>query len=331
MTNPSDRKPAAFALDDARLVVEEPPSPPVHDIDPLVTPKERGRGWGRIFLSALGGLLLMAVLLWINDTIAALIQRGDWLGWIATALFAVAAFAFVMMIAREVIGLGRLSALTALRQRAALASSTKDARVARTAVADLRGLFAGRSDIATAIRALRQHERDVLDATQILTLAERELLSPLDEQARLMIGTAGRRVAAVTSVSPSAIVDVAFVAFANVRLLRNLAVLYGGRPGFLATLRLFRMIGSHLAITGGLAITDGLMHQLIGHGITARISRRLGEGVINGSFTIRIGIAALEVLRPFPYIEAKAPRLREFLTAFLKFGSASDDSKVSSK
>ena len=46
----------------------------------------------------------------------------------------------------------------------------------------------------------------------------------------------------------------------------------------------------------------------------------LGEGLINGCFTIRIGIAAVEILRPLPYIEARQPGLREFAAEFLKFG-----------
>jgi putative membrane protein len=64
------------------------------------------------------------------------------------------------------------------------------------------------------------------------------------------------------------------------------------------------------------------VQQIIGHGLTARLSHRLGEGLVSGAFTIRIGIAAVELLRPLPYIEARKPRLREFMAEFLKFGQA---------
>jgi hypothetical protein len=60
--------------------------------------------------------------------------------------------------------------------------------------------------------------------------------------------------------------------------------------------------------------------QFIGDGLTARLSHRLGEGLVNGGFTIRIGIAAVELLRPLPYIEARKPRLCEFMAEFSKFG-----------
>jgi putative membrane protein len=96
-------------------------------------------------------------------------------------------------------------------------------------------------------------------------------------------------------------------------MLRRLAAIYGGRPGFLGSLRLARLVLSHLALTGTVALGDDVIQQLIGHGLTARLSARLGEGVINGAFTGRIGIAAIDLCRPLPYIEAERPRLRDFL------------------
>jgi putative membrane protein len=92
----------------------------------------------------------------------------------------------------------------------------------------------------------------------------------------------------------------------------------------MSVLRLMRLIAAHLALTGGIAFTDDILGQFLGHGMTSRVSKRLGEGLVNGGFTIRIGIAAIEVLRPLPYIEARQPRLREFVSEFLKVGQKPD-------
>ena len=78
-------------------------------------------------------------------------------------------------------------------------------------------------------------------------------------------------------------------------------------------LRLARLVLGHLALTGGVALGDDVLQQLIGHGLTARLSARLGEGMVNGAFTGRIGIAAIDLCRPLPFIEAERPRLRDFL------------------
>lgn len=279
-----------------------------------------GRSWGSIFISAVGGLLVLTALLWIQDTFLTLLGRKDWLGWAATILLAVAVLSFVMILAREVAGLYRLAAINAVRHRAEAALAAENVEEARATTADIRAVLEDRRELADGIARLAKHERDIMDARQVLTLVERELLYPLDKIARVTVGTSGRRVSMATALSPAAVFAVGFVAYENFRMLRNLAGIYGGRPGLLAMLRLMRMIAGHLAITGGIAFTDDILGQFVGHGMTSRLSRRLGEGLINGGFTIRIGIAAVEVLRPLPYIEAKQPRLREFVSEFLKVG-----------
>jgi putative membrane protein len=92
-----------------------------------------------------------------------------------------------------------------------------------------------------------------------------------------------------------------------VRLVRRVAEIYGGRPGLLGLVKLARSIGAHIAITGGMAVGDSLLQQLVGHGIASRISARMGEGVLNGLLTARVGLSALAVCRPMPFSVDKAP------------------------
>ena len=320
---PQNRAPAAFNLDDPGLKIEAPVEPALA-AEPLALPPppapSRRTSWGAIFWSAIGGLVFLWLLLWIQQTVLSLLARSDWLGWTATALFVAAGLAFAMIAGREIAGLLRLQAITGLRRRAEAALAAEDVREARAAAVELRAMLKDRRELGEGIARLKLHQRDVLDAAQMLTLAERELLLPLDRLARAAIGTSGRRVSVVTTLSPAAIIPIAFVAYENFRMLKTLAGIYGGRPGFFAILRLLRLIAGHLAVTGGLAFTDDIVQQFIGHGLTARLSHRLGEGLVNGGFTIRIGIAAVELLRPLPYIEARKPRLREFMAEFLKFG-----------
>jgi putative membrane protein len=320
MSAPQNRAPAAFGLDDPSLDIDPPLDRPQLPENLGLPPpiQKRRRGWAGVFWSAVGGLLVLGLVLWIQQTVLTLLARSDWLGWAATILFAIAGFAFLMIVGRELTGLLRLSAITALRRRAEAALGSEDVREARAAVSDMQAMFKGRRELAEGAVRLKRHRRDILDARQVLTLGERELLLPLDRLARTAIGISGRRVSVVTSLSPAAIIPVAFVAYENFRMLRSLATIYGGRPGIIAILRLLRLVAGHLAVTGGIAFTDDLLQQVVGHGLTARLSRRLGEGLVNGGFTIRIGIAALDVLRPLPYIEARQPRLREFVSEFLK-------------
>jgi putative membrane protein len=152
---------------------------------------------------------------------------------------------------------------------------------------------------------------EIVDGRDLIDIAERNLMLPLDEEARREIATAAKRVSVVTAISPRALLDVLFVVGQAMRLMRRIAEIYGGRPGFLGAIKLARSVGSHLAITGGMAVGDSLVQQVLGHGIAAKLSARLGEGVLNGLLTARVGISAMAVCRPMPFAAERPPGVRD--------------------
>jgi putative membrane protein len=128
---------------------------------------------------------------------------------------------------------------------------------------------------------------------------------------RREIASAAKRVSMVTALAPRAIIDVVFVGAQAIRLIRRISAIYGGRPGLLGFLKLLRSIGAHIAITGGMAVGDSIIQQLVGHGIAAKLSARLGEGVLNGLLTARVGLSAMAVCRPLPYAATRAPGISD--------------------
>ena len=123
----------------------------------------------------------------------------------------------------------------------------------------------------------------------------------------------------VTAIAPAAL-DIALVGAQNLRMLRELATLYGGRPGTLGTVRLARMVAGHLAVTGGLALSDSVISAVIGKGLIGRLSARFGEGAVNGILTARIGLAAMELCRPLPFLTQSRPGLSDFMREVVSFG-----------
>src|SRR5690606_9620750 len=142
----------------------------------------------------------------------------------------------------------------------------------RAAVHDLTRFLAARPETAAGRRALAELKDDVIDGADLIRVAERELLSPLDARAQALILDAAKRVSVVTAVSPRALVDLAYVLFEAARLVRRLAELYGSRPGGLGFIRLARDVLAHLAVTGAMAAGDELVHQIVGQGLAARLS-----------------------------------------------------------
>ncbi len=310
------RQPRAYRLDDPNVAagavqVTEEPFDAIEAADGVVVPmgSKRRAPWLGILLSALFGLLLLGLGLAVESLIVDLYAIAPWLGWVALILAVLAVLAFLALIGREVSGIWREQKIESLREAAVDALAVKDHKAAKGIVSDLLSLYGGRAAAAQGSARLRGLTDEIIDADDRLAIAERELLAPLDAQAKRAIAGAAKQVSLVTAVSPRAIVDVAFVIFAAVRLLRTLARIYGGRPGLFGFLRLAKAAFNHLAITGGMAVGDSLMQQVLGLGLAARISAKLGEGVLNGLMTARFGLAALSVCRPLPFVREEPPKI----------------------
>jgi putative membrane protein len=326
------RQPRVFAADDPGLVVDQRPDlegdiaarPVAPGAEPgrarssLSEIGRRGLRWGWVLVSALAGAVCLGLVAWGANFITTALARNDWIGTATLALLLIAAFAALMIVLRELVGLSRVARLTQLRAEIATAISDGDRKRERRAAQRIADLYAGRRPLAWNVRRFRDHLGDVHDPGELLALAEREIMLPLDAEARGLVTRAAKRVATVTALSPLPLIAVTYVLVENLRLLRALAVLYGARPGFAGVARLARMVLGHIVATGGLAMTDDLLGQFLGQDLLRRLSRRLGEGAFNGALTARIGVTALQAIRPMPFRVTHPPRMRDVLTEVLK-------------
>ncbi len=321
MRTPEKRRPEAFRLDHPSVeAVEEaeiltglePVEADAHQaVEAIVHPHRRGVRWGALAAATGGAIVSLAVGVGFDTLVRDLFARAEWLGWAALALIGLFVVALLGIVGREVLGLFRLKHLARLRLAcdAAAVANNRDASVA--ALHGVLALYGGRADTAAARRRVAAHLGEIMDGRDLLILAERDLVAPLDARARALASAAARRVSVVTAVSPRAFFDVAFVLFESVRLIRRIAAIYGGRPGTLGLFRLLKAVLSHLAVTGSIAIGDTILQQFVGHGIAGRLSAKLGEGVVNGLMTARIGLSAMDVCRPLPFLAAERPRLKD--------------------
>jgi putative membrane protein len=312
--------PAAAVIEEADDIFSElEPS----DAIPAAVLKKRGWSAGRIFLAAAGLILSFAIALWTDALIARLFSRADWLGWTGIAALGVALAALAFILAREWIALRRLDSVSLTRERAAKAYENNDAAQARQIIENLSGNLKSQPETANGRRLLDETKGEIVDGRDLIRLAETELLAPLDRRASSLVMNAAKRVSLVTAVSPRALVDVGYILFESFKLIRALSELYGSRPATLGLLRLARNVVAHLAVTGTVAVGDSLIQQMLGHGIAAKLSARLGEGIINGLMTARVGIAAMDLTRPLPFKAEKRPGISDFLGELTKFGSKS--------
>ena len=282
-----------------------------------------GVRWAMLFWCALGGLLLLAMGVAVTDLITDLFTRNHELGWLGLAFATLAVVSLLVVAVRETTALIRLATVEKLHQRATEMIVSNDRVEARALVQELLALTRKMPHLARGRADLKGHLGEIIDGPDMMRLAERELMTPLDRQARKLIRMAATRVSVVTAVSPRAVVDILFVFGTALILVRRLAFLYGARPGTLSLVRLVRQVVMHLAVTGGLAASDSLIQQMLGHGIAAKVSARLGEGVLNGLLTARFGLAAVDLIRPVPFAALPRPTLSDLMSEVLRsFGDA---------
>ena len=315
------RKPAAFVLDDGekpkpRHKIEFDEQESVGDLVALPqVPRRTSKGfrWGFVLVSALAGLLS----LWAGLTITTLIEdffaRSASLGWLATGVAGLAGLAALAIILREIWGLARLRRIEHIQEISARAINLDETAAATETISSVEGIYGNRSDTAWGMKTFRDHKNDIMDLRDRIRLLDRLVIRPLDEESHRIIARRARRVTLLTTVTPAAALDIVFVAAQNLRMLRELAELYGGRPSTLSTLKLARMVVAHLAVTGGLALSDNLIQHLVGKGLLGRLSARFGEGAVNGILTSRIGLAARDVCRPVPQAESTKETLGSLL------------------
>lgn len=278
----------------------------------------RSSGTVRFALWAFGALfsLVLSVAAW--DFVAGLFARNAILGWLAFGTVLLSVFASVFLALQELLAFSRLARIDALRGQAEQAIASGEVSQARAVVAALRQLYRGRGDTAWGLSRLAECEADVMDADALIEMAEGEILAPLDVLAQSEVKAAVARVAAVTAIIPMAMADVAAALYSNLRMIRRISEFYGGRSGRLGSWRLMRKVIASLVATGAVALADDLVGSVAGGGILSRLSRRFGEGVVNGALTARIGIAAMEACRPLPFRRLQRPGVTALVASALK-------------
>jgi putative membrane protein len=309
------------------FAVEEPEQDIALVPNNVKLPAARGLRWGSILIGALFTLFSLWAGLTISQVIEGFFVRSATLGWIALSVAGLAAFAAFAIILREIWGLARLRRIEKLQLTAAHALNQDDEASANQAISSLTALYRSKPDAAWNLKNYEIHANDIMDPRDRIRLAERYLVDPLDDPAHRIIARRAKRVILLTTVTPAAALDILFVAAQNIAMLREIATLYGGRPSTFATLKLTRMVITHLAIAGGLALSENFLHLFVGKGILGRLSARFGEGAVNGILTSRIGLAACEVCRPIPKESTKRETLGSLLKELASFG----DKEVGSK
>ena len=258
---------------------------------PIMIPVEPVR-WGTAALALIGVAVLAIGFASLSSAnfIADQFARGAWLGWI-TAAIALLGFGLVgtgvWRETRALLAIGRVD-----RWRADLASGEAE-RIMRAAQG-FAATVTGHAEMAGALRAVN-------DPDAALALLRAGPATTLREGAEALSRTAAVQVVAGIAAMPSPALDILLVGWRGVRLVRQVAALYGVRPGTLGTIALLRRTALAATMVGAAEIAG----NTVAHGLLSSplLARAVGEAAGAGMAARRmlvLGRAAAAACDPVP-------------------------------
>lgn len=262
------------------------------EAEPVLLPDPPPARTGTATLMLAGAALLACgfAVLGAANFVADQFARAMWLGWL-TAAVAAAGFGLV--------GAGIWRELTALRAldrvdhlRADLLSGDAQ-RIMRAAQA-----WAARVPGGAALGPALQAVNDPDAALALLRAGPGQgLREAADAQSR----AAAVQVVAGIAAVPSPALDTLFVAWRGVRLVRQVAAIYGVRPGALATFGLLRRTALSASLVGAAEIAGNTVaHALLGSPFLAKaLGEAAGAGVAARRMLV-LGRAAATACDPVP-------------------------------
>ena len=225
-----------------------------------------------------------------GNFVAAEFARAVWLGWLTLGI-AVCGFGLVLTgIGRELLGLARLRAVDAMRRDLVSTDAAIRVHAARRWLAEIDNGEA----LRPALDALN-------DPDAVLSLLRTGVESRLRAQADAFSRRAAIQVVAGMAATPAPALVVVLITWRAVRLIRQIATLYGVRPGLLATLGLLRRTALSATAT---AVTEAAVntaaHAVLSSPLLTHLAGDMAGGAVAARRLIVLGRATGVACSPLP-------------------------------
>jgi len=249
----------------------EPEAAPRLEAEPILLPAAEPVRWLRSPILAGTAILGIAFpMLWAFWAVSALFDRWGALGWAGLVVLACGFSLVGLGVARELASLAALRRVD--RLRAEFASGEAD-RVQRAAQRWLQGLPQN-SAILPALSAADTPE-------SVFALLRSGPMQSLRDATDVLGRTAALQSVAIVAATPSPAMDVLAVGWCGVRLIRQVAVLHGMRPGLLGTLTLLRKTALAAATVAATEFAvNAATHAMVSHPLLRHLAGDIaGAGV----------------------------------------------------
>ncbi len=154
---------------------------------------------------------------------------------------------------------------------------------------------------------------DYANDRELLAHIDAVFLQPLDQEALNRVSRYSTQTGIVVAASPWAIVDIVLALWRVMKMIDDVAQVYGMRPSRLNRIKLLKKVIHQLAfIAVSEVMIDELLEQMGVVSIVGIASTRIAQGLGASVYTAKIGIAAMQVSRPCEFT-AKPVKLAAIL------------------
>ena len=234
------------------------------------------------------------------------------------ALFGVVSYLIVSYIFREIAKFLEISKVEKLQQEIEALKKLPTNEVLKVAnILVTKYSSSPIQEVREGIEKLRGEISNISNEN-ILSAISQYVLSPIDREVEKVIFKYAKETGMMTAISPFPLLDGLFIIWRNIRMVNEITQLYGFRAGLFGNLLLLRRVGEQLVFIGVTEIVSEGTGLLAGQTLTSKLSKSLAEGMGNALFTLRVGIATIEVTRPIRE-EGNISIVKRFLSSFNPF------------
>jgi putative membrane protein len=270
-----------------------------------------------VALSGLGITVVGVVAIDLAQFIDGAFAHGAGVGVLAATVVAAGTAGVGYWLLAELRGLMRLRSAERLRRLipSAVASELREEIEAAAAILARDPALDAAVASYRAVLAAHHSGRDALE------LFARFVLAPADRLAQSAIRRASAQAFAINAISPTVLLDTLLFAARAMRLIREIAEIYGQRPGLAGTVHLLRRLVSGAGLVGAVDLVGGVLVQQLGGAVIERLSASAAESAYAAQKMARLGIIAMALCRPVDFRPGEVPSLRGLVSGLLKTGS----------
>jgi len=262
-------------------------------------------------LGSLGLLLLLMLVLDAYHFVAQQYASSFFLGTIFFGITLAITAAVLTLSWRAYKNIRALRTVSALQKEGRQLMETDSYGSARPYLNKVMQFYEHRPDIKARLESFYVTVNDSHHDREVCALFSSHVMKDIDREAYRIVTLRSQETAVMVMISQIAILDAVLTLWRNVRMIRDVATLYGARPGFFGSMSLISSVLQNLIYAGASEVVADGVAEMMGSSILSIMSAQAAQGLGSGVLTARLGLHAIQVCRPLPFTKENKPRLKD--------------------